>query len=110
VVTKSLSQRSVLPTIVRHSLLGACIGALAGFFLNLLSYAYDNLVHGAPGDVGTILGIFFGIAWVIGSFPLILLVDIFHQNAVWLPPLNLALWGIVIGAVFGWYRARKKEL
>jgi hypothetical protein len=104
---KCLSYRGGLSAIVRHSLMGACIGAFTGFLVNLLGYAYDNLVHGVPSANETVVGIFLGIACVMGSLPLLLLVKQAAQHLLWLLPLNLALWGVAIGAALGWYRARK---
>jgi hypothetical protein len=86
--------RSILSTAFRYALFGGGIGVLTELLVPTIAPALG------------LLGLIPVILMYLVSLPLWLMV---HNptTPIWVLPLNLTLWGLVVGAIVGGFRAGK---
>lgn len=87
-------------------------GAVIGLAISLLHGLVDHLFgQGAPTPAAYMIGLPITLLGLLVSLPLIIAASYMGIDieSLWILPVNLALWGFVIGLFFGWREARRTQ-
>jgi hypothetical protein len=96
---------TALAPAIYFALFGGVIGGLLITLFSMVSQIPG--FHSEETAEGTLFGILEAILFIVGTYPLS---EIAGTDHIWLLPLNLACWGLVLGLVLGCLAALTQRL
>jgi len=106
-----LLRRRILGALL-WSVIAASVGAVFPHFFTWFGGVLLRVEHGPdPGPLGLAWGILGSMVMIVGSFPLHWLAGAVRlgQNIVWVMPLNMAGWGLILGFAFSGSGRKAKQ-
>lgn len=102
------------PWLVRYAMVGFAIGGAIGGVLFGALYAGDSVLRhsggGAPGIFETLLGLFSGIALLVGSLPWTLVTTVSNELLPWVLLANCLMVGVLTGVTVGFLTSTWRTL